>query len=75
MDRQKVAKGLKKIVWAIVFCFIAPIIVMQAFKNQEHPLYIVVLVIGIIFIILVLVLGFQGISNLVNGLLGENKKK
>jgi len=48
---------------------------MQAFKNEEHPMYWPVLAVGIVLLLLAIGLGFLGISTLVSGLLGNKKKK
>jgi len=59
----------------LLCCFIGPVIVHQAFKNKEHPLYVPVLILGILFLMTALYYGFIGIKTLVNGLLGERKTK
>jgi hypothetical protein len=75
MNKENVQKGIKKIFWGIGFCFIAPVIIMQAFKNEGHPMYWPVLIFGIILFVLAIGYGFLGISTLVSGLLGKKKKK
>lgn len=75
MRRKEIIKGFKKIAWAMLLCFIAPIIVAQAFKNEGHPFYLPVLIIGIILIILVLTLGIQGIKSLVSEFFWNSNKK
>ena len=75
MNKENVQKGFRKIFWGIGFCFIAPVVIMQAFKNEGHPMYWPVLVVGIVLLLLAIGLGFLGISTLVSGLLGNKKKK
>jgi hypothetical protein len=75
MNPPLLIKGLKKMSLCLLCCFIGPIVVHQAFKNQEHPLYVPVLIIGILFLITALYYGFTGIKTLVKGLLGERKTK
>jgi hypothetical protein len=53
----------------------SPVIVYQAFKNQNHPLFWIVLLIGISLSITAIVYGFWAIRILINGLLGEKKTK
>ena len=75
MNPPLLIKGLKKMSLCLLCCFIGPIVVHQAFKNQEHPLYVPVLILGILFLMTALYYGFIGIKTLVNGLLGERKTK
>lgn len=46
MNKPLLIKGFKLVFTGIICCFIAPVIVMQAFKNQNHPFFIPVLVVG-----------------------------
>lgn len=75
MNTEKLKKGLFKMVIFIILCFISPVIVYQAFKNQNHPLFWIVLLIGISLSITAIVYGFWAIRILLNGLLGEKKTK
>ena len=40
-------KGFIQVFIGISLCFIAPITISQAFNNQDHPFFIIVLIIGI----------------------------
>ena len=75
MNAKKLKKGLFKMATFIVLCFVAPVIVYQAFKNQNHPLFWIVLLIGISLSITAIGYGFWAIKILLNGLLGEKKTK
>jgi hypothetical protein len=75
MNKKEVIKGFKKVFWGIGICFVAPVIIMQAFKNQDHPMYWPVLIIGLILLFLAIGSGFIGVSTLVGGLFDEKKKK
>ncbi len=59
----------------ILLCFTAPVVVYQAFKNQEHPLFWPVLIVGFLLISLAVIYGFWGIKTLSKALLGEKKSK
>ena len=59
----------------LLCCFIGPVVVHQSFKNQEHPLYMPVLILGILFLMTAFYYGFTGIRTLVSALLGERKTK
>ena len=75
MNTEKLKKGLLKMGIFIVLCFISPVIIYQAFKNQSHPLFWIVLLVGISLSTTAIVYGFLGIRTLLNGLLGEKKTK
>jgi len=75
MNKIKFVKGLNKLAFAIVFALIGPFIIQQAFQNQNHRLYIYILVLGLIIAAFSIALGFLGISNLVSSLLDDSKNK
>ena len=75
MNRIKFIKGLKKISLAIIFAFIGPFVIHQAFQNKNHEFYVYVLTLGLFIAGLSIALGFLGISNLVNSLLSGQKNK
>jgi preprotein translocase subunit SecG len=75
MNKPLLQNGLKKMSLFLICCFIGPVIVHQAFKNQNHPLYFPVLILGFLFLIIALYYGFSGIKSLVNAILGEQKRK
>ena len=75
MNKPLLQIGLKKMSLFLVCCFIGPVIVHQAFKNQNHPLYFPVLILGFLFLVIALYYGFSGIKSLVNAILGEQKRK
>tara|TARA_B100001094_G_C17584140_1_gene508812 strand:+ start:163 stop:393 length:231 start_codon:yes stop_codon:yes gene_type:complete len=75
MNKLLLQSGLKKMSLFLICCFIGPVIVHQAFKNQNHPLYFPVLILGFLFLIIALYYGFSGIKSLVNAILGEQKRK
>tara|TARA_B100000768_G_C11156497_1_gene322620 strand:+ start:444 stop:680 length:237 start_codon:yes stop_codon:yes gene_type:complete len=75
MNKIRTIKGLKIISLAIIFAFIGPFVIHQAFQNKNHEFYLFVLVLGLLLAGFSIILGFLGISNLVNGLLGDSKNK
>ena len=75
MNKNLLQNGLKKMSLFLLSCFIGPVIVHQAFKNQNHPLYVPVLILGFLFLLTALYYGFSGIKTLVNAILGERKRK
>ena len=74
MKKPLLIKGFKLVFTGIIFCFIAPVIVMQAFKNENHPFFIPVLVVGCLGMIAAFFYGLKGVKSIVTGLLGNRKK-
>ncbi|PZD79586.1 DUF6095 family protein [Mesonia sp. K7] len=62
--KEVLAKGLKILALSLLFVFAGPVILYSAFNNQEHPLYIAVLVLGIVCFFLAMFLIFKGIKTL-----------
>lgn len=66
-------KGVKLLAYTVLLMFTAPFALYQAFKNQEHPLYLPVLIIGLLLAISAIGMGFYSIKTLVDALFGERK--
>lgn len=58
----------------IAFMFTAPVILSQAFKNQGHPFYWPVLIIGGILALAAIAMGFYGIKVIMDALFGKKSK-
>ena len=67
-------KGFIQVFVGISLCFIGPVIVSQAFNNQDHPFFLIVLIFGSIILIFAIFYGYKGISNILNGTLGPKNK-
>lgn len=65
-------KGIKSLFYTIILMFTAPVVLFQAFKNQEHPWFWPVLILGLILAIAAVSLGFYSIKLFVDALF--NKK-
>ena len=72
-DKALLLKGLKYIAYTVALMFTAPFAIYQAFKNQEHPLYIPVLIIGIVLAIAAISMGFYSIKLIIDALFGKKK--
>ncbi len=72
-DKKLLAKGLKFIAYTIALMFTAPVVLYQAFKNEEHQWFLPVLIIGFVLAILAIGLGFYSIKLFMDALF--NKKK
>lgn len=53
--------------------FSGPVVLYQAFKNQDHPWYIPVLVLGVFLALSAIAMGFYSIKTLVDALFGKGK--
>ena len=74
MNNTLFKKSLRKIFYFIVLCFVSPIVIMQAFKNQENILFFPVLLLGVFLSSIAVAMGFIGINQLVKSLIGKIKK-
>ena len=72
-DKTLLLKGVKRLAYTVALMFTAPVVLYQAFKNQDHPWYLPVLVLGGILAIAAVVMGFYGIRTLVNALFSKGK--
>ncbi|WP_343486051.1 DUF6095 family protein [Allomuricauda sp. d1] len=72
-DKELLVKGVKYLAITALTMFLAPVVIYQAFKNEAHPWYIPVLVIGLILALVAIALGFYSIKLLVDSLFGKKK--
>ena len=72
-DRTLLIKGVRRLAYTVILMFTAPFVLYEAFKNQGHPFYIPVLVLGIILAIAAVGMGFYGIKTLVDAFFGKRR--
>lgn len=72
-DKHLLIKGLKNIVFTIILMFSAPFAIYQAFKNQDHPLYWPVLILGLLLAVAAIAFGFYSIKLIVDAVFGKKK--
>jgi len=70
-NKDLLLKGIKYIGLTIALMFTAPVILYQAFKNQGHPFYWPVLIIGALLAISAIVSGFYSIKVIMDALFGR----
>lgn len=70
-NKEKLLKGIKLMGGTLLLLITAPIILNSSFKNQDHPLFIPVLGIGIILFIAAIYFGFKGIKMLMRALFDD----
>lgn len=72
-DKEILVKGVKLLAYTVVLMFTGPTLIYQAFKNDTHPMYYPVLVLGFIAAIGAIFLGFKAINTLMTSLFGRRK--
>lgn len=72
-DKDLLIKGLKQIGITIALMFTAPVVLFQAFKNQDHSFYLPVLIVGAILAIAAIASGFYSIKVVMDALFGRKK--
>lgn len=65
------AKGIKYMSGALPLFFIGPVVIHSSFKNQQHPLYMPVLGLGIITCLVGIWLAFFGIRTIMKSLFDQ----
>lgn len=70
-DKELLGKGIQRMAIALIFMFISPVIIHSAFKNQDHPLYIPILVLGIINAGFAIFMAFKGLKTIMNSMFGK----
>ena len=73
-DKDLLVKGLKRLGITVILMFTAPLILWQAFKNEEHPLFWPVCILGVILAGYAIIMGFKGISTIVDSVFGKKTK-
>ncbi|WP_190809038.1 DUF6095 family protein [Flagellimonas sp. S3867] len=73
-DKELLVKGLKFVGYTVALMFLAPFVLYQAFKNQEHAAYIPVLIVGLILAIVAIAMGFYTIKIFMDSLFGKKNK-
>lgn len=72
-DKALLIKGIKYLGITIALMFTAPVILSQAFKNQGHPFYWPVLIIGALLALSAIAGGFFSIKVIMDALFGKRK--
>ncbi|AZQ57938.1 hypothetical protein EJ994_03645 [Maribacter sp. MJ134] len=70
-NKDILVKGVKQLAYTVMLMFLAPIVIWQAFKNEDHPFYWPVLVVGILLAMAAIGMGFRGIKTIMNSLFGK----
>jgi len=71
MDKVVLQKGLMIWLRSLLFMASGPVVLSSAFKNQNHSLFIPVLIVGIVLSFLAIYLGFKAIKKMMEGLFSD----
>jgi hypothetical protein len=72
-DRALLLRGIKYLAITVAFMFTAPVVLYQAFRNQDHPFYWPVLIVGVLLAIMAISFGFYSIKVLTDAFFGKRK--
>ncbi|MCM4157920.1 DUF6095 family protein [Gramella sp. AN32] len=67
-NKEVLYKGLKYLAAALPLSLIGPTVLYSAFKNQDHPLFWVVISIGFLVLLSAIFLMFKGILTIVKSM-------
>jgi hypothetical protein len=70
-NKQILAKGIRYMSGALPLFFIGPVVIHSSFKNQQHPLYMPVLGLGIITCLVGIWLAFLGLRTIMKSLFDQ----
>jgi len=67
-DKNLLGKGLKFMAGALPLIIIGPVVLFSSFKNQDHPWFIPILIIGLLALFGAIFLLFKGIGIIMKAL-------
>ncbi len=70
-DKQLLVKGIKSFGYTVLAMFLGPFLIYQAFKNDGHPFYWPVLILGLLCAGLAIYLGFRSVGIVMDALFGK----
>jgi len=71
VNQSKIISGVKTLVKTIFLIVLGPLLLNQALKNQDHPLFYPVLIAGIAAFFGAIYLGFRGVLTVVRGIFND----
>lgn len=74
-DRDVLSKGIKKMFISLGLMFLGPILIYIAFSNQEKPLYIPLLILGIVGCAAAMYFAYKGLNTIVDSMFKSTKTK
>jgi hypothetical protein len=74
-NKPLLLKGLKYLAYTVALMFTAPVVIYQAFKNEGHPFYWPVLIVGLVLAIAAISMGFYSIKLIMDALFNKSNKQ
>lgn len=71
-NKEVLVNGLRKMVISLLCMFLGPILLYIAFSNQEKPLYIPILVVGLIICFFAIYMAFKGLKTILDSMFNSN---
>ena len=71
MKNKNLKRGIKRLIVCAFLCLAGPVVLSQAFKNEDHPYFLPVLFIGLFTMISAISYGAWGILTITKALLQE----
>ena len=72
-DKNLLVKGIKYVSFTILLMFTAPVVMYQAFRNEEHAWFWPVAIAGMVLAIGAIALGFYSIKILLDAFFTKKK--
>lgn len=72
-DKDVLSKGLKKMGISLVLMFLGPTLIYISFSNQEKPLYIPLLILGIVGCLSAIYFALKGLNTILDSMFNSNK--
>lgn len=73
-NKEILVKGIKKLGLSIVLMFLGPILLYIAFSNQEKPLYIPILIVGLFICFFATYIAFKGLKTILDSMFNSNQQ-
>ncbi len=71
-DKDLLVKGLQKMGISLVLMFIGPTLIHIAFTNKEKPLYIPLLILGVLGCMTAIYFAFKGLNTIMDSMFNKN---
>ena len=72
-DKEVLGKGIRIMLTCLLLMFAGPTLIHIAFSNQEKPLYIPLLILGILLSLGAILALFKGIITITDSMFGKKK--
>lgn len=71
-NKEILIKGIKKMGISLICMFLGPTLIYIAFSNQEKPLFIPILIFGILICFIAVFIAFKGIKSIMDSMFNSN---